>query len=225
MSDWSSPSRPEAVTAYLAAINAGIPLWLHRRRAALRELADGLDDAITDLRGRGLTDDEAANRAVTESGPPSVVADAFTATLSARHARHTTLALLASGPCIGALWLVALVPGQPPTTLLAQIPPLGPVIFASIVISTLTLLATGPARLRPAWIRQPPHRLAALACACAVVGDLLMLGTATISVVTAPSGGAAVGLLLSIAVALSMLRIAVTQRVARRDLVRTTSGV
>ena len=46
MSTASSPSRPEAVASYLAAINAGIPRWLHRRRAALSELADGLDDAF-----------------------------------------------------------------------------------------------------------------------------------------------------------------------------------
>jgi hypothetical protein len=219
MSMASSPSRPEAVTSYLAAINAGIPWWLRRRGAALRELADGLDDAISDLHGRGLSIDEAANRAVTESGPPSVVADAFTATLSAAHARHTALALMASGPLIGGFWLATLVPGQPPPTLLAQIPPLGPVIIAAIVVSALTLLVTGPARLRPAWIRQPPHRLAALACACAVIGDILVLGTATVTAATAPT--AVTGWLLGFAIALSSARIAVTQRVVRRDLVRT----
>ena len=218
MSTASSPSRPEAVTSYLAAINAGIPRWLHRRRAALSELADGLDDAISDLHGRGLSIDEAANRAVTESGPPSVVADAFTATLSAAHARHTALALLVSGPFIGGFWLTTLVPGQPPPMLLAQMPALGPIVFASIVVSALTLLVTGPARLRPAWIRQPPHRLAALACACAFIGDLLVLGMATVTVAMAPS--AVTGWLLGFAVAMSSARIAVTQRVVRRDLVR-----
>jgi hypothetical protein len=212
------PARPEAVTAYLAAINAEIPRWLRRRRTALLELADGLDDAISDLRGRGLTIDEAANRAIAESGPPAVVADAFTAALSAGHARQTALALLVSGPLIGGLWLATLVPGQPPPTLLAQIPALGPVIFASIVVSALTLLVTGPARLRPAWIRQPPHRLAALACACAVLGDVLVLGTAIVTTVMAPS--AVAGWLLGCAVALSSARIVITQRVARRDLVR-----
>jgi hypothetical protein len=218
MSTASSPSRPEAVTSYIAAINAGIPRWLHHRRAALSELADGLDDAISDLHRRGLTIDEAANRAIAESGPPAMVADAFTTTLSAAHARHTALALLASGPLIGGFWLATLVPGEPPPTLLAQIPALGPVIIAAIVVSALTLLVTGPARLRPAWIRQPPHRLAALACACAVLGDLLVLGTATITAAMAPS--AVTGWLLGFAVALSSARIAVTQRVVRRDLVR-----
>ena len=218
MSMTSPPARPEAMAVYLAAINAEIPRWLHRRRAALSELADGLDDAIGDLHRRGLTVDEAANRVIAESGPPAVVADAFTATLSADHARHTAIALLVSGPFIGGFWLATLVPGQPPPSLLAQIPALGPVVFASIVVSALTLLATGPARLRPAWIRQPPHRLAALACACAVVGDLLVLGTATVTAAMAPS--AVTGWLLGFAVALSMARIVVTQRVARRDLAR-----
>jgi hypothetical protein len=220
MSTASSLPRPEAVTSYIAAIDAGIPGWLHNRRAALRELADGLDDAISDLRERGLTIDEATNRAITESGPPSVVADAFTAALSAVHARHTALALLVSGPLIGGFWLATLVPGEPPPTLLAQIPALGPVIIAAIFVSAVTLLVTGPARLRPAWIHQPPHRLVALACAFAVIGDLLVLGTATITAAMAPPS-AAPAYPLGIAVALSLVRLAATQRVARRDLVRT----
>ena len=218
MSTWSPPSRPDAVAAYIAEINADIPGWLHNRGRALRELADGLDDAISDLRARGLTADEAARRAVAESGPPSVVADAFTSSLSAGHARHTALALLASGPFVGVLWLVALVPGRPPATLLMQVPPLGPIVLASIAVGALTLLVTGPARLRPTCIRQPPQRLAALACAGAVMGDLLMLGTATITAVIVPSEALSAPLI--IAVAVSLLRVAITQRVARRDLSR-----
>ena len=214
----SPPPRPEAVTAYLSSVNAAIPRWLHRRRVALRELADGLDDAMNDLHDRGLTIDQAANRVIAESGPPAVVADAYTATLSAGHARRTALALLVSGPFIGGLWLATLVPGQPPPALLAEIPGIGPVIVASIVVSALTLLVTGPARLRPAWIRQPPHRLVALACACAVIGDLLVLGAATVMAAMAPS--AVTGWLPGFAVALSGARIAITQRVARRDLAR-----
>lgn len=221
MSQWPSIQRPEPVMSYLAAIDAGIPRWLRSRRAALGELADGLEDAISEYRTQGLSLDEAVKRAVRESGPPSMIAEAFTDVLSAGHARRTVLALLASGPLIGAVWLAALVPGRPPTMLLAQIPPLGPVIFASIVISVLTLLVTGPARLRPTWALQRPPRLAAFACACAVVGDLLMLGIVIITAVTVPGELASYPLIG--AVALSLTRIGFTQRVARRDLARTPS--
>lgn len=221
MSQWHPPQRPEPVTSYLIAIDTGIPRWLRNRRAALDELADGLDDAISDYRTRGLSLDEAAKRAVSESGPPSLIADAFTDVLSARHARRTVLALLVSGPLIGVAWLAALVPGSPPVVLLAQIPPLGPVIFVSIIMSALTLLVTGPASLRPSRPLQRPHRFAALACACAVIGDLLMLGTAIITAVTVP--GELAGYPLLGAVALSLTRLVITQRIARRDLARARS--
>lgn len=212
----SPNQRPEPVVSYLAAVEAGIPRWLLSRRAALDELADGLDDAISDYRTQGLTTHEAALRAVRESGPPPVIADAFTATLSAGHARHTVLALLASGPIIGAVWLAALVPGRPPMTLLAQVPPLGPVIVASVVICGLTLLLTGPARLRPSWGRLRPPRLAAIACACAAAGDVLMLGTAMSVAIAVPSELA--GYPLIGAAALSVTRLIITQRVAVREL-------
>ncbi|WP_448003129.1 hypothetical protein [Agromyces bauzanensis] len=213
----SSLQRPEPVASYLAAVDARIPRWLHSRRAALGELADGLDDAVRDYRTQGLTTHEAALRAVSESGPPAMIADAFTATLSAGHARHTALALLASGPIIGAVRLAALVPGRPPTTLLAQVPALGPVIFASIVSCGLTLLVTGPAKLRPTWARLRPPRLAAFGCACAAAGDVLMLGTA-ISVVVAVPGELAGHPLIG-ALALSVARLAIVQRAARRGLI------
>ena len=215
MSQWPSTQRPEPVRSYLVAIDAEIPRWLRSRRAALGELADGLDDAISDYRTQGLSIDEAATRAVSESGPPSMIADAYTDVLSAGHARRTVLTLLVSGPLIGVVWLAALIPGRPPTMLLAQIPPLGPVIFSSIVLSVLTLLVTGPARLRPNWAPRRPPRLAAFACACACLGDLLMLSTAVITAVTLPSD---LGYPLIGAVTLSLTRLAITQRVARRDI-------
>ncbi|WP_243073712.1 hypothetical protein [Microbacterium sp. SS28] len=209
--------RPEPAKEYLAAIEAGIPRWLRGRRAAVAELGDGLDDAISDYRLQGLPPDEAAIRAVRDSGPASVIAGAFTTTLSAVHARHTALALLASGPFIGLVWLTALAPGRPPTELLVKIPPLGLFILASITICVATLLATGPGRLRPPWAQRHPSRLAAAACACAVAGDALLLGSALTTVVAV--SGWSPSLALICAVLLSLTRLAITQRVARRDLV------
>ncbi|GAA1817368.1 hypothetical protein [Agromyces neolithicus] len=217
-----STRHPDPVSSYLVAIDAEIPRWLRSRRAALSELADGLDDAITDYRTQGLSPQEAATRAVSDSGPPSIIADAFTDVLSAGHARRTALALLVTGPLIGVVWLNALVPGSPPTMLLAQILPLGPVILASVVTSVLTLLVTGPARLRPAWAPRRPQRLAAFACACSVVGDLLVLGTTMITALTMPGNMA--GYPLIGAVVLTLTRLAITQRVARRDLTRAPSN-
>lgn len=216
MSQWQSTQRPELVASYLNAIDAGIPRWLRSRREALRELADSIDDAIIDYQTQGLSTDEAATRAVREGGSPSMIADAFTDVLSAGHARRTVLALLVSGPLIGAVWLTALVPGRPPTMLLAQIPSLAPVLLVSIAISVVTLLLTGPANLRPRWAPQRPTLLAAFACACACTADLLMLGTAVTTAVMAR--GELAGYPLIAAVALSVSRLAITQRVARRDL-------
>ena len=211
--------RPESVMAYLAAIEADIPPWLHGRRAAVAELGDGLDDAMSDYRAKGLTAQEAAMRVVGESGPPAMIADAFTATLSAGHARHTALALLISGPLIGITWLTALAPGGTPIELLVKIPPLGLFLLASIVVCGITLLATGPARLRPGWVLGRQPRLAALACACAVAADALVLGAALSTAVTDP--GRLISSPLVGAIILSVARLAITQRVARRDLIQT----
>ena len=50
---------PESVTSYLLAVDAGIPRWLRSRRAALLELSDGLDDAISHYQTQGLPLDAA----------------------------------------------------------------------------------------------------------------------------------------------------------------------
>lgn len=209
--------RPEPVTLYLSAIEAGVPPWLHGRRAAVAELADGLDDAMTDYQAKGLTAEEAAVRVVGESGPSAMIAEAFTTTLSAGHARHIALALLLSGPLIGIVWLSALAPGRPPIDLLLRIPPLGLFLVASIVVCGMTLLATGPARLRPSWTLGRQRRLAALACVCAVAADALLLGAALNTAVADPSWSISSPLVG--AIVLSVARLAITQRVARRDLV------
>lgn len=156
-----------------------------------------------------------------ETGPPSLVADAFAATLAEGHARHTALLLLATGPLIGVAWLTALVPGKPPTELLAQIPLLAPIVFASLFIGGLTLLGTGPATLGPSWVRLRPPRLAAFACACAAGGDLLMIASA-ISFALAAPGEVASGVPLLGAVLLSSFRLAITQCVVRRDITPNT---
>jgi hypothetical protein len=217
MSGLQPEQRPEPVMVYLAAIEDGIPPWLHGRRAAVGELADGLDDAMRDYRAKGLTAEEAAMRVVGESGPPAMIADEFTMTLSARHARHTALALLLSGPLIGIVWLFALAPGRPPIDLLLRIPPLGLFLVASIAVCGMTLLATGPARLRPSWTLGRQRRLAALACIFAVAADALLLGAALNTAVADPSWSISSPLVG--AIVLSIARLTITQRVARRGLV------
>lgn len=211
-----------AVADYLAYLEAQIPGWRLARRPVLAELADGLDDATAYYRSRGLDPDAAAARAVQDCGPVSVVALDFADLLATGQARRTARTLLVTGPLIGVLWLLTLVPGQAPDALLLRVPALGLPVLIAIVAGVLTLLATGPvSRLLP-HLRLAPCRAAAAACAAAAMCDIAVLATATLSALEDPSTTRWMPGL--IAVTASLLRLALTQRVARRDLLPPPSA-
>ena len=212
----STDSMPPLVTDYLLDIEARIPRWPLARRSALDELADGLLDAVTHYRSRGLDPDDAAARAVHDCGPASTVAAEFVQVLATGQARRTALTLLLSGPLIGLLWLMTLVPDQSPDALLLRIPVLGPLAVTAGATCLLTLLATGPA-IR--WLPKAcpcPRRATATACAAASVADVVVLATAIFISFGQPSSTRWMPGL--IAVSASLLRLTLTQRVARRDL-------
>ncbi|MDQ2758050.1 MAG: hypothetical protein M3Y71_16100 [Actinomycetota bacterium] len=212
----STDSMPPPVADYLRDIEARIPRWPLARRSALEELADGLRDAVIHYRSRGLNPEAAAERAVRDCGPASTVAAEFVQVLATGQARRTALALLLSGPLIGFLWLATLVPGQPPGVLLLRIPVLGLLAVTAGVTCLLTLLATGPA-IR--WLPKAcpgPRRAAATACAAASAADVVVLSTAIFLSYGQLSGTRWMPGL--IALSASLLRLTLTQRVARRDL-------
>jgi hypothetical protein len=212
-----APQPPSVVLAgYVADVDDRIPGWRRGRRSALRELADGLDDAAAHYRGLGLDPAAAAARAVQDCGPPAVVAAEFTTMLATRQARCTALALLLTGPLIGVLWLATLTPEQAPDALLRRVPVLGFLILSAVAAGLLTLAATGPAsRWLPDMVCSP-CRATAAACALAAVADVVVLTYATWSTLEQPS--ATRWLPGLIAAGASLLRFGLTQRIALRDL-------
>ena len=212
-----TPKPPAVVLAdYVADINERIPGWRRGRRSALRELADGLDDAAAHYRGLGIDPAEAAARAVEDCGPPAVVAAEFIAVLATRQARQTALALLLTGPLVGVLWLATLTPELGPDALLLRVPVLGFLILSAVAAGLLTLAATGPASR---WLPEnipSPCRATAAACALAAAADVMVLTYATWSTLEQPS--ATRWLPGLIAAGASLLRFGLTQRIALRDL-------
>lgn len=218
----SGPATPASavLAAYLAQVEARIPGSRRARRSSLMELAAGLDDAAAHYRGLGVNAPTAAALAVQECGPPSVVAAEYTRMLATGQSRRTAVALLLTGPFIGLLWLHTLTPGQGPADLLLRVPVLGLLIATALAAGVLTVAATGPAArwlpARPSALVRAPSRATATACAAAAVSDLTILAFAIWSMLAQPSGLPWMPGL--IATAASLMRFALTQRIARRDL-------
>ena len=201
------------IDVYVRAVDQLIPPGLRwGRRRMLTELHDGLEDAERHYMQLGIRRGAASQRAVTESGSPAAVAEAFTGQLAATTAKRSTIALLASGPMIGMLWATALIPGRPPTEMLIEFPALAPVIAFSVAFAMLTLLATGPARLRPGRRSVSSRRTAALAWAAAGIGDVVLLVSAAATIATAAASVALVP--LCIAACLSLGRAAIARHLA-----------
>jgi hypothetical protein len=211
-----APALPPAAAVHLAAIAAAVPGRGRARRAALAELADGLTDAVDHYRSQGLTLEAAAATAVRECGPADVVAAAFERALEPRRARQTALTLLATGPAIGVLWLITLVPGQRPDALLLGHPALGAIVIVVIAASLTVVAMTGPGSRWMPCLRLDPRRIAAFACAGAALCDVLVLATAGVAVLSHET--ALPWMPGVLAAAASLTRFTVTQQVARRGL-------
>jgi hypothetical protein len=212
------PTKPPSVLLadYLADVEARMPGRGRGRRFALMELADGLDDAVAHYRVLGMNPDTAAARAVRDCGPPSVVAAEFTTVLATGQARRIALALLLTGPLIGLLWLMTLAPGQGPQALLLRVPLLVVLVVVAVAAGVLTMAATGPAIRWLPELGRAPRRATATACAAAAVSDIAVITFAIWSALEEPSDVRWMPGL--IAVAASLLRFTLTQRIALRDL-------
>lgn len=208
------PAVEHCLGEYLSGIAARLPGPRRARTAALAELRDGLLDAVEAHRARGATAGDAARAAVAESGPIDVVAAAYAPILAARQARRSALALVATGPAIGLLWVLALVPGQAPDALLRMAPPL---LVAVAVATVAALLAIAAAGRGMRWLPdtpQLPQRATATACAAAIAGDLIVL---TLAATQLLATGLPVAPAL-LAAAASLTRLGCSQHAARRVL-------
>lgn len=207
----SHPPEWTAAADYLEAIESRLARWPRARRRVLRELADGLSDAVQHYQDRGVATTQSVARALHDSGPAATVAAEIADLLAAATARRTALTLLLTGPLVGTLWLWFLAPGQPPAALLLTQPAITAFVMASAACAALTILATRTRRHPGRWT---PARIAAASCAAAGGGDILLLFLAFPLL----AASAHLGLIGAAAVAASLTRLTLTQRVALRDL-------
>jgi hypothetical protein len=137
---------PQArVDAYLDEVGARLLGPRRRRTAILAELRDGLDHTIADRHALGQGSADATRAAISEFGEPRAVAVAFTAELATAYARRTIALYLATGPFVGAWWLLLVRPAPwrvGLVALLAALPVL-PLIALAVLAGASTLATTG----------------------------------------------------------------------------------
>jgi hypothetical protein len=197
------------------------------RAAILAEIGDGILEATGIYRARGMQPGEAARAAITEFGEPHAVAAAFGPGLAAHLARRTALALLASGPLVGAAWIGGAV--------LAALPPARyelsgawwalPVVALMLVVAApnmlLAVITTGRLGLRFTLPASLPPRVAGIASLAAIAADGTLLGMLGLYAVTTP---ASLPLLPVIpAITLSLARLALAARASRGCLVASAA--
>lgn len=101
------PAARPVIVAYLAEVEAGLPCGRSARAGILAEVADGLVDAVQAQSNNGAAPAAAARVAVAGFGDPQVLAAALAGELAGLAAHRVGLALVATGPVVGAVWVAA----------------------------------------------------------------------------------------------------------------------
>ena len=217
------------VESYLAAITARLPGPARSRAGIVDELRSGLLDAADAHRSAGLPPAEAARAATREFGDPRQVADGFRAEIAARQARRTSISLMAGGPLVGALWVVAALTSHLGMHLGSpwHWPELSPVLTAGIHVVAVVIVAAAWAALAgfavtgrlTRWLPARPGRgptVAGIAGFGAAGADLVMLSLLAGQLAIAP--GKLSPLPIALAAAASLARLTLATRAAHQCL-------
>jgi hypothetical protein len=193
------------VEAWLTELGAGLRGPARARAAVVDELRDGLLEAVETYRCGGLAPVEATRAALREFGDPATVASAFAPELAARQARRMALALIGTGPLLGAVWGIAMASShllanpvhagppwawpQLPVAVRVVAAVLAVVLAVGIPAGMFAVAATGrPGRWLPR--RAQRGRLAPTAAAtlgaAALTADVLLLSTVAATALVAP---------------------------------------
>jgi len=202
---------------YLAEVAARLHAPARVRARIIAELRSGLLDAADAHAAAGLAATEAARAAIGEFGDPGQVAAGFRTEIAAGQARRVAIALLVTGPLVGALWLTAAVAshlGRAPLRSGLELAALAAAVTA--IGAGLGIAATGRlTRWRPAAVRQAPAA-AAVAGFGAVAADAIGLTLLAAQLVIAP--GRLAALPVAAAAATGLLRLVLARRAAYRCL-------
>jgi len=219
----------ELIRDYLSALAAGLPGPARARAAIVAEIGDGLTDAVAHHVAHGRIPGEANRIALDEFGDPTMLAAQFTPVLAAAHVHRCGLALLRTGPLVGALWLTtAVLAGLRPMSMIVAIVGIAVavVVAAAVPCAVFAVAVTGPGSRW--WTVQPRPAADAVLVAAggAILGDLVLLGALSMQapgVLAAHTVTAADGVVAVFAVVASLARLTLTARSAGQLLhTRTT---
>ena len=211
----------DVVAGYLGEVSSRLVGAAAARAAILAELEDGLWTAAVSRQARNLTPVAAARAAVAEFGDPHTVAAGFGPELAAATGRRIGLALVTTGPLVGACWLLLAAvtwrwAGQEPPAALGLVAALvGLVLIVAVPAALLSVAVAG--RLSR-WLPAGPQAAAttaAVAGGACVAGDLVLLAGLLAAMVFAGGVAWPVGLL---AAGASSVRLTLAGRAAHRCL-------
>ncbi len=225
----TGPGAGPAVERYLAEIARLLPGPPRAHADVVAELRSGLLDATDAHRSAGLPPAQAALAAIREFGDPAWVAAGFGAEIAAGLARRVVIALLATGPLVGLLWVATAASSHlgtragGPWPWASQIPGLRVGICLVAVAVGITALAavlgiatTGRlSRWLPARPRRAPTA-AAVAGFGAVSAD--GLGLLLLATQLATASGKLSPIPAAVAAAASLTRLTLARRAACRCL-------
>jgi hypothetical protein len=225
------PAAGPPIEGYLAEVTARLPGPPRARAGIVAELRSGLLDAVDAHRSARMPPAEAALAAVREFGDPAEVAAGFRAELAASQARRVAVALLATGPPVGLLWIATALASHldplwqwtgPPPGLRVGMPLLAVAVGVTGLAALLGIATTG--RLTR-WLPARPRRAATAAAVAgfgAVGADGLGLVLLAAQLATAP--GKLSPLPAAVAAAASLARLLFARRAAR-DCLATRAGL
>ncbi|HEY3908106.1 MAG TPA: permease prefix domain 1-containing protein [Streptosporangiaceae bacterium] len=229
-----TPARATEVTAlidgYLVNLASALPCPRSTSSAIVSEIEDGLMEAVSDYKARGMRDKEAAQAAIGEFGEPAAVAEAFRPEFIAKRARSTAIALIASGPLVGAAWIAgAFFAGLPPVRDHLSGPWLAlPLVGLAIVIaapsSVIALVTTGRAGLRLPMPPSLPSKAVSVASIAALAADSTLLLMLVFYALTTPASRSFLPLAPAIAISLVRAFFAVRHRLHTRRSGRLAVG-
>jgi len=202
-----------AVECYLAAVTAQLAGSARLQTGIAAELRSGLLDAVDAHQSAGLPRAAAARAAILEFGDPAAVASGFRPEIAARMARRVSVAILVTGPLVGALWLATAAASRlAPDVRLAGLPLVAAAVGMTAWSAAAAIAATGrPTRWLPIRPRLAPTA-AAVAGFSAVTADALGLVLLSVQASVSPAHLAVA--LAAAGAAASLARILLARRAA-----------
>lgn len=166
------------IEAYLTAVSAQLVGPRAACTAILDELRDGLHEATTCHRDRGVSPEAAIAAALREFGPPAALAASFAGELATSRARRISCAYLLTGPLVGSAWLLMLAPASwwrlGPRAVWTAIP-VAPMVAVAVTICAVVLFASGRPHERLGRLVGHGLHAAMIVIGSAILGDLVML--------------------------------------------------